>query len=191
MQAEHIKILLSRKVIDVGEKSYFGKMMDSNLAGAIFEDITEYSKLEMKKGEYAEVSLCHSGDNTDTFCCEARYNIRNSNNARFLNMLISVHSDEDSKVHAAGLRWPQGHGYPRDVHPHPDVRGDQVPGGGGRVLPHSAGRRTGVRAEIEAVLLFKSYYFQRDIPLSEFEQQRLWSKDHCVPFYHELPCPTA
>ena len=56
--------------------------MNNNLDGVIFEDITAYSKLEMKKGEYEEVSLCHSEGNTDTFCCEARYNISNSNNAR-------------------------------------------------------------------------------------------------------------
>ena len=76
--------MLSRKVVDVSEKSHFGKMMNmnNNLDGVIFEDITAYSKLEMKKGEYEEVSLCHSDDNTDTFCCEASYNISNSNNAR-------------------------------------------------------------------------------------------------------------
>ena len=97
--------MLSRKVVDVSEKSHFGKMMNmnNNLDGVIFENITAYSKLEMKKGEYEEVSLCHRDDNTDTFCCEARYNISNSNNARCLNMLISVHSDDNIKVHAVGL----------------------------------------------------------------------------------------
>ena len=57
--------------------------MNSNFYGAIGEDMEKYTKLEMKKGEYQEVSLCHSEhDNTDTFCCEARFNISNSNNAR-------------------------------------------------------------------------------------------------------------
>ena len=53
------------------------------LLGSLFEDITEYTKLEIKKkGEYEEVSLCHNNNNTGSFCCEARYNISNSNNAR-------------------------------------------------------------------------------------------------------------
>ena len=56
--------------------------MNSNLYGAIVEDMEKYTKLEMKKGEYQEVSLCHSDDNMDTFCCEARFNISNSNSAR-------------------------------------------------------------------------------------------------------------
>ena len=52
--------------------------MNNDLLGSpLFEDISAYTKLEMKKGEYEEVSLCHN-----TFCCEARYNISNSNNAR-------------------------------------------------------------------------------------------------------------
>ena len=57
--------------------------MNNDLLGSpLFEDISAYTKLEMKKGEYEEVSLCHNNDNTVTFCCEARYNISNSNNAR-------------------------------------------------------------------------------------------------------------
>ena len=35
----------------------------------------------MKKDEYEEVRLCHS-DDTNTFCCEANYNISGSNNIR-------------------------------------------------------------------------------------------------------------
>ena len=80
--------------------------MNNNLLGALFEDITAYTKLEMKKGEYEEVSLCHNTDNTDTFCCEARYNISNSNNARYKQKTtsqITVDCDDDVKVHAAGL----------------------------------------------------------------------------------------
>ena len=76
--------IVSRKVSDVrkSEKPHFG-VMNNNLLGALFEDITAYTKLEMKKGEYEEVSLCHNIDKTDKFCCEARYNISNSNNARY------------------------------------------------------------------------------------------------------------
>ena len=56
--------------------------MNSHPYGAMEEDMEKYTKLEMKKGEYQEVSLCHSDDNMNKFCCEARFNISNSNNAR-------------------------------------------------------------------------------------------------------------
>ena len=46
---------------------------------AIFENISAYSQHEMKKGGYEEVTLCY----TDTFCCEASYNISNTDNTRY------------------------------------------------------------------------------------------------------------
>ena len=72
-----------RKVSDArkSKKPHFG-VMNNHLFGALPEDLPAYTKLEMKKGEYEEVSLCHNSNNTGSFCCEARYNISNSNNAR-------------------------------------------------------------------------------------------------------------
>ena len=34
----------------------------------------------MGKGEYEEVTLCHG----ETFCCEASYNISNTDNTRYI-----------------------------------------------------------------------------------------------------------
>ena len=46
---------------------------------AIFENISAYSQHEMKKGGYEEVTLCHK----DTFCCEASFNISNTDNTKY------------------------------------------------------------------------------------------------------------
>ena len=49
---------------------------------AIFENISVYSQHELIKGSYEEVSLCHQ----DTFCCEASYNISDTDNTRCIIM---------------------------------------------------------------------------------------------------------
>ena len=50
----------------------------TNFNSRYYEDISKFTKVEMKKGKSEILELCHNG----TFCCQASYNISNTNNAR-------------------------------------------------------------------------------------------------------------
>ena len=52
-----------------------------------------------------------------------------------------------------------------------------------RVMTRGEARRSVSKCQVLSV--------QRNIPLSEFGQQGLWSKDNCVPLPDELGCPSS
>ena len=50
----------------------------TNFNSRYYEDISKFTKVEMTKGKSEILELCHNS----TFCCQASYNISNTNNAR-------------------------------------------------------------------------------------------------------------